>query len=276
MRKIERMFVPAFSGVFYEEAAVENTPSLLNTNITSDWMFKQSTGKGVKVAIVDSGVDAAHPSVAGVERSAAVLVEDGQVSVEEGDFPDLYGHGTACAGIIRSLAPDVEIWSVRVLGNHLSGTFDALMAGIKWSLDQGADICNLSLGTTNRAFIPRLTELTERAFFKKTLLVVAANNMAMPSFPSMLSSVISVASHTGTDPQHILANPCPPVDFGAPGVQISVPWLDGQSAVVTGNSYAAPHVTARAALIKSNFPHLTPPELKALLRASCANVTSSP
>ena len=274
MRHIERMFVPAFSTDFYDETLIAGVSSLNGSTIVPSWAFAEGTGTGVKVAVIDSGVDSSHPSVGEVQRFAAVTLDSGQAKIDTSPHADLYGHGTACAGIIRSIAPDVEIWSVRVLGNHLSGTFDALIAGIQWSLDQGADICNLSLGTTNRAFIPALNLLMERAYFQGAIVVVAANNMAIPSFPSMFSSVISVASHIGVDPDHLLANPNPPVEFGAPGVQIDVPWLGGAFANVTGNSYAAPHVTGRIARIKSLHPTLTPPEIKAVLRATCANVVT--
>jgi subtilisin len=83
--------------------------------------------------------------------------------------------------------------------------------------------------------------------------------------------VISVAAHDGTDPFSIDANPSPPVDFGAPGIHVDVPWLDGGTIVATGNSFAAPHVAGLVARLLSKHPQLTAYDVKTVLRAVSSN-----
>jgi subtilisin family serine protease len=80
-----------------------------------------------------------------------------------------------------------------------------------------------------------------------------------------------VAAHDGTDPFSLDANPDPPVDFGAPGIEIRVPWLNGSTVVSTGNSFAAPHVTGLVARMLSKHPQLRPYDVKTVLRAVASN-----
>ena len=83
--------------------------------ITRDWAYGDSTGAGAKVCILDSGVEAGHPLVGEVQHSFVVSVgEDGEARVDEDDEGDLAGHGTACAGIVRSFAPDCELTSAQI------------------------------------------------------------------------------------------------------------------------------------------------------------------
>ena len=85
--------------------------------VTREWAWGESTGKGVSVCILDSGVDAGHELVGEVSKAVAVSLDaDGQPVIEEDTEGDLCGHGTACAGVVRSLAPECDIVSVRVLG----------------------------------------------------------------------------------------------------------------------------------------------------------------
>ena len=97
--------------------------------MTREWALGGATGTGVRVAIVDSGVDAGHPLVGvGRPRGRRHRGED-EIAVEEDSEGDASGHGTACAGIVRALAPGVELASVRVLGPDSTGSGDILLAG---------------------------------------------------------------------------------------------------------------------------------------------------
>lgn len=92
--------------------------------VTAEWAVGDSDGAGVTVAIIDSGVDQSHPAVAGPFALGAALSYDagtGEVLIEDGPHDDLYGHGTACAALVRAHAPSCEIMGVRVLGTRLSG-----------------------------------------------------------------------------------------------------------------------------------------------------------
>ena len=99
--------------------------------ITPEWAWGGSTGAGVKVAVIDSGIDADHPAVGG-RISGYVAVTDGPLGLLHDTEPhgDSFGHGTACAGIIRSVAPGCELYSVKVLGSRLTGRGTTFAAGL--------------------------------------------------------------------------------------------------------------------------------------------------
>src|ERR687885_2356244 len=103
--------------------------------VTPEWAWDGSTGKGVKVCIVDSGVEGSHPAVGGMLRGGVVVekTEEGPV-VREEPHGDLFGHGTACAGIIHRLAPEAEIYSARVLGKDLTGRALQFAGGLRWAI----------------------------------------------------------------------------------------------------------------------------------------------
>ena len=104
--------------------------------IDKDWAWGGATGAGVPVAVVDSGIDASHPAVGTVDRAVALQwdADAGEVVSDEGPHDDLFGHGTACAGLIRQTAPDVSLWSIRVLGRRLPGKGLVFAAGLRWAL----------------------------------------------------------------------------------------------------------------------------------------------
>ncbi|MEW1718232.1 S8 family serine peptidase [Streptomyces sp. NPDC093109] len=241
--------------------------------VTGEQAWGDSTGAGVRVCVVDSGVEDGHPLV-GPVASAHVVRRDAEgvqrvVPDTEGDE---CGHGTACAGIIRSVAPDCELHSVRVLDSGFAGSGDALITGVRWALEQRFDVLNLSLSTTRRGFAEQLRELADHAYFRGTVLVASAHNMPVESFPWRFASVLSVGSHQDDDPGTVLYNPSPPVEFFARGSRVPVAWLGGGTSVCTGNSFAAPHVAGRCALILAKHPGLKPFQVKDLLMLTSDNV----
>jgi subtilisin len=247
--------------------------SLRLKGVTREWAWGGATGAGVRVGIIDSGLENDHPSLNGrvVENVTVEIGDDGPTVVPDGTA-DMFGHGTACGGIILSLAPEVELVSIRVLGADLRGKGTAFAAGLEWAIEQGLDVCNLSLSSKSEALYPVFHDLADRAYFQSTALVSAANNVPAPSYPSLFSSVFSVAAHGEPDPWRVYYNPAPPVEFGAWGVDVPIAWKDGGSTVATGNSFAAPHIAGLVALILSKHPGLSPFELKAIL----ASVSDNP
>jgi subtilisin len=240
--------------------------------ITWDEACGDGTGRNVKVAVIDSGVDAAHPALNGpVNGYAAVEMDGEEARYNTEPHEDSCGHGTACAGIIRSLAPECEIYSVKVLGKGLVGRGATFIAGLRWATENNMDVCNLSLGTTKRDFFTALHEVVDLAYFQNVILVTAANNLPIPSFPSMYASVISVAAHEEQDAQRIYYNPHPPVEFGALGIDVRVAWLQQKWITATGNSFAAPHITGIVAKILGAHQDLTPFQIKTILRSLSAN-----
>jgi subtilisin len=244
---------------------------------TPDEILGGSTGRGVKVAIIDSGIDNAHPAVAGAVRGWVEPVIDGEgaVTYHEAPHDDLFGHGTACAGVIHGIAPEAELYSVRVLGTGLTGRALTFAAGLRWAIDNRMHVVNLSLGTTSRDHFQLFHELVDEAYYRSTVLVTAANNMPVLSAPSLYAAVVSVACHEearGHDPLDFYCNPSPPVEFGASGIDVRLAWLRGGYITATGNSFAAPRLTGVVALLRGKHPHLTPFEVKTLLRALARNV----
>lgn len=239
-----------------------------------EWAWGGATGAGVRVAVVDSGIDAGHPLVGAVDGYVAFEADprsgDG-VRLVEGPHEDLVGHGTACAAIIRSIAPDAHLHSVRVLGANAKGTGARLVAGIRWAVRAGMHVVNLSLSSRSEAWRGPLHEVAETARSSGCLLVCAANNLPGPTYPAEFASVVSVAARPGRDPWDLAANPDPPVDFGARGVDVEVAWAGSGRIVATGNSFAAPHVAGMAALVRGKHPSLDPAQVKAVLHAAARN-----
>jgi subtilisin len=263
--------LPAWSEAFTADRLAPARP--LGVPISRGWAWGGSTGRGVKVAVIDSGVDGVHPRVGGVDGGVSLEYDpdspDG-VRVEEGPHEDLFGHGTACAAVIRGLAPECEIYSVRVLGRRLTGKGLVFAAGLRWAIDAGMDVVNLSLSTSRREHYALFHELADDAYFRRVLLVCAVNNSPAESYPSLYSSVCSVAARPEAG-EGFSYNPAPPVEFGAAGVDVDVAWLDGGSVTATGNSFAAPVIAGYAARILGRHPGLTPFQVKTVLQATADN-----
>ena len=236
-----------------------------------------ATGSGVRVCIVDSGVEDGHPRVGPVQSSSTIRqLPGGGCEVVPGEPGDLSGHGTACASVVRSVAPDCEIHSVQVLGHGLVGSGEALLAGLRWAIATRFEVISISVSTTRSKFAEALRVLADEAFFHKSVLVASAHNLPVESYPWRFSSVISVGSHDTGDPGQYFYNPAPPVEFFAHGVDVEVGWLGGGIRRCTGNSFATPRIAGYCALILSAYPGLTVFQVKNLLYLTAANVRGTP
>jgi subtilisin len=266
---------PAWSHQFAPDAirALESIGPL--GSVTREWAWGQSTGKGVRIAVVDSGIEQNHEALEGCVRGGVIIEiddesEEGFKVIDEHQPIDLVGHGTACAGIIHSIAPEAELFSVRVLGRGAKGRALQFAGGLEWALANNMQVCNLSLSTSSEEYYGYFHTLADEAYFNRMMLVSAVNNIPAPSYPSLYSSVISVAAHEGKDPFTYYYNPDPPVEFGAPGIDVKVAWINNSYMISTGNSFATPHISGLVALIIAKHPNLTPFQIKTILYA-CAN-----
>lgn len=266
--------LPAWSEAFTADRLTAVRPLDLPAPITREWAWGTGTGAGVRVAVVDSGIDAAHPAVGPVQGGVVIEPDldaaDG-IRIIAGPHDDLYGHGTACAAIIRALAPECELYSVRVLGPALTGRGRIFAAGLHWAIENGMDVVNLSLSTRSRANLETFHELVDEAVFRNVMLVCAVNNVPAPSYPSQFAGVFSVAAYQGRDPERFVVNPAPPVEFGAPGIDVEVAWTGGGTIVATGNSFAAPHIAGLLARVVGRHRPITTGEAKTVLRALADN-----
>jgi subtilisin family serine protease len=257
-------------------SAFDPVPSVVGDDLPLDagWAFA-GDGAGVLVAVLDSGIDLGHPDVAGPARPGVAVGWDGHGPVlEAGPHEDLFGHGTACASVLRRVAPAAELVSVRVLGSRLSARGEAFAAGLRWAIDSGARVLNLSLSSASESMRATLYELTDRAAHAGVVVICAMNNTAAPTYPSSFGSVISVAACTDPGTWPLLANPNPPADFAAPGIGLELAWSGGSRIRASGNSFAAPHIAGLVARLLSAHPQLTPYQVKSVLRSVAANVTT--
>jgi subtilisin len=266
--------MPAWSGPFQTDrrSGLTRDGQVVAGTEPRDWLAGR--GEGVTVAIIDSGVDGSHSAVGGkLIRSLRVdLTLEEPAVVDDEEARDVVGHGTACAGIIHALAPEAELLSVRVLGPDNRGNGGAFATGLGWAItESGASIANLSLSSRSDAYFGPLHELADEAYFRNVLLVAAANNVSVASYPSLFAAVVSVAAHDLAVPDAWFYNPEPPVEFGAYGLNVDVAWRGGTRMVVTGNSFAAPHIVGYAARIRAAHPGITPFETKAILAGTADN-----
>jgi subtilisin len=268
---------PAWSEAFLPDRLRPVRPLPLPQALTADWAFGDATGAGVTVAIVDSGIEAGHPRVGIVQRCVAFHLDDAAesgVTSDETPHDDLVGHGTACAGVVRAIAPDCELTSVRVLGDRLSGRGPVFASGLQWAIESGARVVNCSLSTNRVDYAAVFHDLADAAAHRGVVIVCAVNNVSGTSVPATFASVISVAATDSADRSAWYVNPTPPVEFGAPGIDVEVAWRGGGSIVTTGNSFAAPHIAGHVARLLSKHPEITPYEVKTVLRACARNATT--
>lgn len=248
----------------------ESTPfSIPATYFQLDEGWRLATGKGVSVAVIDSGIDPAHPELTGkVKGSVEARKDNMRIVFDPSEAGDSAGHGTACAGIISKIAPDAEFYSIKVLGPGGLGDGQAFMAGLEYAIKQRYRVINLSLGTTKPQFFSPLHDLLDRAYQAGCIVVAAANNLPQPSFPSVFSSsLISVIKSDETDPLNFGFRYGEVIELTAPGVNVRTAWLGGGYRNLTGNSFACPHIVGIIALILEKHPELTPFEVKSALYA---------
>lgn len=239
------------------------------STITPDATWTGRTGRGVSVAIIDSGVDTTHPALAGkVGESVEAVVAGGKVAFKPSTSGDAAGHGTACAGIITKIAPDVAICSIKVLGAKSSGSGDMFLAGLDYAIKRRIKIINLSLGTSKPQYFGPLHDLLDRAYQAGCVVIAAANNLAQSSYPSVFSSsLISVAMSDTTDPFDFGYRYGEVIELVAPGVNVETTWPGGGYRRLTGNSFACPQISGIIALLFEANPDLTPFQVKTILHA---------
>ena len=244
-----------------------NTTAFSYFQIDDSW--KSRTGKGVSVAVIDSGIDENHPDLKGkIKESVEAKAENKRIIFESSDTGDSAGHGTACAGIIAKIASEAEFYSIKVLGAGGLGDGQAFLAGLEYAIKKRYRVINLSLGTTKPQFFSPLHDLLDRAYQAGCIVVAAANNLPQPSFPSVFSSsLISVIKSAETDPFNFGFHFGEVIELTAPGVNVRTAWLGGGYRNLTGNSFACPHIAGIIALLLEAYPNLTPFQVKSALYA---------
>jgi len=225
----------------------------------------------VIVAVLDTGLDMAHPYFAGRYVPGFKFID---VNTD-----DIQSHGTHVSGTVVDVTialPNVKIMPVKVLGDKGSGTSIGVNNGIRWAADNGANIINMSLGGTGCDGSGDRHDAIDYAINKGVTVVVAAGNDsddAKRHCPAHDEQAVTVSAFDSANRPASFTNYGSFVDIGAPGVSIVSAIPGGGTDSKNGTSMAAPHVTGAAALLLCDDPSLTPAAIKALLRRHAVPAT---
>lgn len=230
---------------------------------------RSGTGEGVKIAVIDSGIEAAHPRLANLELLDSVGFEEheGRVRTIEGGGHDTYGHGTAVAGIIHEVAPRAAIGSFRVIDARSASRSHLICAGVREAMARGYRVLNCSFGCRGQAkFILPHKEWADEAWLRGAHVVAACSNSdsSETEWPSHFASVIGV-DLAETDSEELFFRHDHLVSYSARGENVPVAWIGGGIQYQTGTSFAAPRVTGLIARILSVFPEVRPPLMHEIL-----------
>ncbi|MBB5857257.1 S8 family serine peptidase [Amycolatopsis umgeniensis] len=243
------------------------------------------TGKDVKVAVLDTGIDAHHPDLAG-KVVAAKDFSGGE------DPTDRHGHGThvastilgsgsASAGRLKGVAPDAGLLAAKVLGDDGSGGWSEIISGMEWAVAQGAKVINLSLGGDDDEGVDPLEAAVNRLTKDNgVLFVIAAGNdgdrgAGTVGSPGSADEALTVgavdradalASFSGKGPRR--GDNAVKPEITAPGVGIVAAKAGGDYQPMSGTSMATPHVAGAAALLVQQHPDWRPEQIKAGLTGS--------
>lgn len=228
-------------------------------------------GAGVKIAVIDSGVEAAHPALGGLELvdDVAIVHEDDGLMIQPGEGRDVFGHGTAVAWSALQTAPETRIGSFRVLdGRNLSKSHAVCRAALL-AIERGYHIINCSIGAGIKEQVLMYKDWVDRAYLAGVHVVAACNNMDFRKlewpghFPSVVTVNMLDAPH---DDRLYLNQGGSLVEFAAHGVGVRVPWKGGVTIETTGSSFAAPRAAGLLARLLSARPGLRPLQAKELLQ----------
>ncbi|PFJ29172.1 S8 family peptidase [Bacillus thuringiensis] len=223
------------------------------------------TGKGVKVAILDTGVEFYHKDLkieGGISFVKEVL-DNGTLSK---GYDDFNGHGTHVAGIIGAknnnigtvgVAPDSKLYAVKVLDGSGDGTIEDIVAGIDWCITNRMDVVNLSIGSPEGS--PTYQAIVKKAKEKGVIVVAASGNDNLKDnsgvdYPAKYPEVVGVAAVDKYNKHADFSSVGPEVDVAAPGVSILSTYVGGKYEYMSGTSMAAPYTTGVVALYKSAYP----------------------
>ncbi|QHW35839.1 S8 family peptidase (plasmid) [Paenibacillus rhizovicinus] len=249
--------------LFTQDVTVENILPASAGQELIDWglnaimaqqAWKKTKGEGVKVAILDTGVDTTHPDLQGNIKAAMDFTGSPYGVV------DKKGHGTHVAGIIAGVdngigmigvAPHAELYIAKVLGDNGSGSFEAIVRGIDWAIAQGVDLINMSLGSSEEP-PAAMHEAVKRAHEAGIFLVAATGNENRSvGWPAMYDEVVAVSAMDLTYERATFSNYGMKNEVMAPGVEIYSTYPTGQYAELSGTSMATPVIAGAIALYLS-------------------------
>jgi subtilisin len=215
-------------------------------------------GAGVKVAIIDTGIDYTHPDLAPNYAGGYDFVNN------DGDPRDDQKHGTHVAGTIAAIdndagvvgvAPEARLYALKVLDANGSGNFDNVIAALQWAADNGIQVTNMSFGATQD---PGITakQAFDNTYAAGMVHIAAAGNSGNcqgtgdnVNWPARYDSVIAIAAVDASNVSPCFSSTGPKVELSAPGVNVNSTVLNGAYEVLSGTSMATPHVAGTVALM---------------------------
>lgn len=213
------------------------------------------TGEGVRIALIDSGINAGHSHVGPIAGGVAFDVDPEGEVLETSDYRDSLGHGTALAGILKFKAPEATVFAVKVFTDRLVTSIEVLEAALSWAIEHKMHVVNLSLGTDNPEHRARMIRIAARAKRAGTLIAASSPPERADMLPAALDGVFGVAAsddcswseyrYISDDTVHFRAHPSPR----------PLPGLD-QSRNYRGHSFASAHLSALLALLIQDRPGL--------------------
>ncbi|MBT2689521.1 S8 family peptidase [Bacillus sp. ISL-47] len=278
--------------VIQQEEEVKEVPKGVEL-IQAPKIWNETKGKGIKVAVLDTGCDVNHPDLKDRIVGGRNFTDDDSSNPDI--FTDYNGHGTHVAGTIAAqendagvigVAPEAELLIVKVLNKNGSGQYEWIINGIHYAIEQNADVISMSLG--GPADVPELYNAIKAAVKKNILVVCAAGNEGDGddstdefAYPGCYNEVISVGAISLERDSSEFTNSHNEIDCVAPGEGILSTYLNGKYATLSGTSMAAPHVSGALALIKDyanrQFERkLSEPELYAQLIRRTVPLGNSP
>ncbi|MBR0670658.1 S8 family peptidase [Neoroseomonas soli] len=272
----------------YSHLLFENQPSVLAetvpagvSQIRAREAWPSSQGEGVRVAVLDTGIDFKHPDLAANYRGGVSFVPGAATPMDD------HGHGTHCAGTIAApinglgvvgVAPSAYLYAVKVLDSGGSGAFSQIISGIDWAIQNRMHIISMSLGAS--AAPSALQTMCNTAWAKGLLLVAAAGNSGPPvspatssvGYPGKYRPVIAVSAIDSGNAIASFSSRGPEVDLCAPGVSVLSTTKGGGYGFMSGTSMACPHVAGAAAAIWGAHRFATNEQIWNLLAACVDNL----
>ncbi len=239
--------------------------------IDADLAWATTRGAGIKVAVIDTGIDLDHPDLKENIKGGYNALNPRKSCNDDN------GHGTHVAGIIAArqngigvvgVAPEADLYAVKVLNSRGIGFVSDIIEGLDWCIQNGIQVANMSLGgggTTS------YHEAIQKAYQAGIVLVAAAGNDGVDNsvnYPAAYPEVIAVSATDSNDVLSSFSSRGPEVELAAPGVEIDSTWNDGYYRTASGTSMATPHVSGAAALVLAAGRANTPDDVRAILQST--------
>jgi subtilisin len=237
-----------------------------------------SRGAGVKLVVIDTGIDMTHPELSGILKGGWNAISTAAT------FNDDNGHGTHCAGTIAAkdddkgvvgVAPDIDLYGVKVLDAKGSGTFDDVIAGMLWAVENKMEVASMSLGASqgNQALADAVEAMRMGGV---TLIAAAGNSGGAVGYPAAYPGAIAVAASDSADKIASFSSRGPTVAVIAPGVAVKSTYRGGGYNTLSGTSMSTPHVAGLTALYIATHKGATPEAARAALAAASSKLPGVP